>query len=191
MRAGEHEIEEIVVDDPDEHRGARGPRLEDEGCRAVGDLQTYLDDAVVAHALPDAPAPHQDQGAGEAEARARVAHQRRHHVVGADGALELGAEVDQALEAAPDCGAGWRSLTAEKSAAHSAKSRKVTALTIATRSSTKPASSITPASAAACATRSRCAHHSASLSPVRYDATSVTAMTSRNTRNRSGLRYRR
>ncbi len=80
-----------------------------------------------------------------------------------------------------------RSLTAENTAAHTAKRRNAIALTTATRSSSTFSPSTTPASAAACRSSSNRAHHTASLSPVRYDTTSVTAMTSRNTRNRSGL----
>ena len=81
-----------------------------------------------------------------------------------------------------------RSLMAENNAAHTAKSRKAIALTMATRSSSTLWSSTAPASAAACRSSNSSAHHTASFRPVRYDATSVTAITSRNTRKRSGLR---
>ena len=80
-----------------------------------------------------------------------------------------------------------RSLTDEKIAAANANSRKVAALTSATRSVTAASKFTRSASAAACARSSSSAHQIASLSPVRYDTSTVTAMTSRNTRNRSGL----
>ena len=100
-RAGEHEIEEIVVDHPDQHRRTRRPRLEHERRRTVRHVEPHLDHAVVAHTFPHAPAAHEHDRAGEPESRARVPHERRHHVVGTDGTLELRAEIDQALELGP------------------------------------------------------------------------------------------
>ena len=55
---------------------------------------------VVADAVPHRARAHEHDRAGEAEPRARVAHERRQHVVGADGAFELGAQLDELLEVA-------------------------------------------------------------------------------------------
>ena len=118
-----------------------------------------------------------------------MAHERRDHVVGTQRALELGPELDEAFELGPAVAQRSlvdrreeRSARREEQEGHCAHDRDaVVDAAVARRSM--------PASAAACARRSRSAHQSASLSPVRYDAMRVTAITSRNTRNRSGLRY--
>ena len=94
----QHEVEQIVVDHPHEHRGPRGPRLEHERCGPVGNVQQDLDDTVVAHTVPHLSAAHEHRRPGEAQARARVVDERRHDVVRSHGAVELGAELDEQLE---------------------------------------------------------------------------------------------
>jgi len=118
-----------------------------------------------------------------------VFDERRHDVVGAPRALELAAERDSD-RAACGCCAATVSFTEEKSAVHARRGGSGRP-TMATRSETTgEVDSKTSASAAACAS-SRSSATTTQLDAVRYDATSVTATTSRNTRKSSGCGSRR